>query len=420
MRRRKGLLKYFVVWLALCAAVGTVWLLGGGKGENTGTGEPEGSMVRLEPTEEPREMEVHAPVSRKGEELAGVWVPYMSLETGEHTREAFEGNFKSIADSAKEKGLNALFVHVRPFSDALYPSRLYPWSHILTGTQGKDPGFDPLEFMVEYAHGLGLEFHAWINPLRVSTDKTPGELSGQIAELREDEPYYFMEWQGALYLDPAYPYVRTLIAKGAAEIAEKYPVDGIHFDDYFYPSQDESLDAEAYSLHVETVSEPLDLQEWRKANISAMVAEVYQRVKAARPETQFGISPQGNIENDLGMGADVKTWCAMPGYLDYICPQVYYGFENPGLSYTEALEDWQELYKREGLKLYVGLALYKAGDSAQGEAWAGGDVISRQIEAARGLPCNGVVLYSSAFLDAEQTAAEMANAVETLAKVEEK
>ena len=197
-------------------------------------------------------------------------------------------------------------------------------------------------------------------------------------------------------------------------------MDGIHFDDYFYPSQDESLDAEAYSLHVETVSEPLDLQEWRKANISAMVAEVYQRVKAARPETQFGISPQGNIENDLGMGADVKAWCAMPGYLDYICPQVYYGFENPGLSYTEALEDWQELYKREGLKLYVGLALYKAGDSAQGEAWAGGDVISRQIEAARGLPCNGVVLYSSAFLDAEQTAAEMANAVETLAKVEEK
>ena len=309
---------------------------------------------------------------------------------------------------------------MRPFSDALYPSRLYPWSHILTGTQGKGPGFDPLEFMVEYAHGLGLEFHAWINPLRVSTDKTPGELSGQIAELREDEPYYFMEWQGALYLDPAYPYVRTLIAKGAAEIAEKYPVDGIHFDDYFYPSQDGSLDAEAYGLHVETVSEPLDLQEWRKANISAMVAEVYQRVKAARPETQFGISPQGNIENDLGMGADVKAWCAMPGYLDYICPQVYYGFENPGLSYTEALEDWQGIYKREGLKLYIGLALYKAGDSAQGEAWAGGDVISRQIEAARGLPCNGVVLYSSAFLDAEQTAAEMANAVETLAKVEEK
>lgn len=413
--RRKGFIKYLVVWLALCGAVGTVWLLG--KGEPA---EPVETMIRLDPEGSPPEMEVHVPVSSKAEELAGVWVPYMSLDTPEHTREAFETNFKGIADSAKEKGLNALFVHVRPFSDALYPSELYPWSHILTGVQGKDPGFDPLEFMVEYTHKQGLEFHAWINPLRVCTDKTPGELSGPIAELLEDEPYYFMEWQGAVYLNPAYPYVRTLIAKGAAEIAEKYPVDGIHFDDYFYPSQEESLDAQAYELHAETVSEPLELPEWRRANISAMVSEVYRRVKAARGEIQFGISPQGNIENDLGMGADVAAWCAMPGYLDYICPQVYYGFENPGLNYTQALEDWQQLYKREGLKLYIGLALYKAGDSAQGEAWAGGNVISRQIEAARELPCNGVVLYSSAFLDAEQTAAEMASAVETLAGVEEK
>ena len=166
-------------------------------------------------------------------------------------------------------------MHVRPFSDALYPSELYPWSHILTGTQGQDPGFDPLKFMVEYTHSLGMEFHAWINPLRVQTTETPGQLSGPIADLKADAPYYFMEWQGALYLDPAYPYVRTLIAKGAAEIAEKYPVDGIHFDDYFYPSQDGSLDAEAYQLHVETVSEPLELQDWRRANINAMVAEVY-------------------------------------------------------------------------------------------------------------------------------------------------
>lgn len=415
--RRKGSVKYLVVWLALFGAVGIVWLFGGGETDGTAQAEPgPGSS----PSSEPEEMEVKAPVSSKGEELAGVWVPYMSLETPEHTREGFESNFKSIADSAKEKGLNALFVHVRPFSDALYPSKLYPWSHILTGVQGQDPGFDPLEFMVDYTHQLGMEFHAWINPLRVCTDKTPGELSGPIAELMEEEPYYFMEWQGAKYLDPAYPYVRTLIADGAAEVAEKYPVDGIHFDDYFYPSQEAGLDEEAYRLHVETVSEPLELPEWRRANISAMVAEVYDRVKAARGDVRFGISPQGNIENDMGMGADVAAWCAMPGYVDYICPQVYYGFENPGLNYTQALEDWQGLYKHKGLELYIGLALYKAGDSAQGEDWAGGDVISRQIEAAREMPCNGVVLYSSAFLDVEQTSTEVANAVETLAGVEER
>lgn len=402
--------KYLILWLALAGAVGAVWLLGGGE-------EKEAEVMGGADMPEVAEMEIEVPKSSKAGELAGVWVPYMSLNTPEHTRAACESNFKRIADSAKSKGLSALFVHVRPFSDALYPSELYPWSHILTGTQGRDPGFDPLGFMVEYTHSIGLEFHAWINPLRVRTAKTPGELAGPIAELWEDEPYYFMEWEGALYLDPAYPYVRTLIAKGASEIAEKYPVDGVHFDDYFYPTEDGSLDAESYRLYTETVSEPLDLMDWRRANISAMVAEVYERVKAARPEAKFGISPQGNITNDYNMGADVEAWCAVPGYLDYICPQVYYGFENPGLNYTQALADWQEMYKREGLELYIGLALYKAGDSAQGEAWAGGDVISRQIEAARELPCNGIVLYSSDYLDAEQTGEEMRRAVETLAGV---
>ncbi len=412
----RGFIKYFVLWLALAGAVGAVWLLGGG--ENSGLVEPAEPEVRPEPTAEPEEMDVKVPQSSERGELAGVWVPYMSLNVPEHTREAFEANFKSIADSAREKGLNALFVHVRPFSDALYPSELYPWSHILTGTQGQDPGFDPLKFMVEYTHSLGMEFHAWINPLRVQTTETPSQLSGPIADLKADAPYYFMEWQGALYLDPAYPYVRTLIAKGASEIAEKYPVDGIHFDDYFYPSQDGSLDAEAYQLHVETVSEPLGLQDWRRANINAMVAEVYDRVKSVSPDVQFGISPQGNIENDMDMGADVEAWCAVPGYIDYVCPQVYYGFENPGLNYTQALEDWQGMYRRKGLELYIGLALYKAGDSSQGEAWTGGDVISRQIKAARELPCNGVILYSSDFLDAEQTGTEMKNAVETLAGID--
>ena len=156
----RGFIKYFVLWLALAGAVGAVWLLGGG--ESSGLVESAEPEVRPEPTTEPEEMYVKVPQSSERGELAGVWVPYMSLNVPEHTKEAFEANFKSIADSAREKGLNALFVHVRPFSDALYPSELYPWSHILTGTQGQDPGFDPLKFMVEYTHSLGIEFLAWI------------------------------------------------------------------------------------------------------------------------------------------------------------------------------------------------------------------------------------------------------------------
>ena len=400
---------YILAWLALAASVGAVGLLGGREAG---------------PAAQPEEPPAHKPVAEASPTasesrhtgLAGVWVPYMSLVGKEHTQEAFEANFRSIADSAKEKNFTALFVHVRAFCDALYPSKLYPWSHLLTGRQGQDPGFDPLEFMVSYTHSLGMEFHAWLNPLRVSTGETPAELSqdNPYLSLKDEYPYYFMESGSACYLNPAYPYIRTLIAEGAAEIAENYPVDGIHFDDYFYPTQEESLDAEAYQLHVETVESPLPLNQWRTANISAMVSEVYDRVKAANPQVKFGISPQGNLENDRNMGADVEAWCAAPGYLDYICPQLYYGFENETLPYTEALRQWTELYRCEGIELYVGLALYKAAGDTQEAGWDTGRVISQQIQAAQSAQCNGIILYSSAYLDVEAARQEVEGAVEAL------
>lgn len=395
-------LRYLVPWLALIAAVLGVCLLQPGPVPALAPAEPSEPAASPSPASPAPHVPVvsASPAPPEEDTLSGVWVPYLSLATEEHTQAAFEENFKAIADGARARGLSALFVHVRAFCDALYPSERYPWSHLLTGTQGQDPGFDPLAFMVEYTHSLGMEFHAWINPLRVRTAETPRELAADnpYQALGESEGYYFMEWEGAVYLNPAYPYVRTLVAEGAAEIAEKYPVDGVHFDDYFYPTQDPALDGEAYELYRETVEEPLSLLDWRTANISAMVAEVYDRVKAARPEAAFGIAPQGNLENDRNMGADVAAWCATPGYLDYICPQLYYGFEDPNLPYGEALAQWQGLTRREGLKLYVGLALYKQGDPAQGADWMDEGVIDRQIEAARAVACDGVVLYSADYL----------------------
>ncbi len=416
---------YVVLWLALILTVGAVWLFGGRavrKDRAAVSPAPSAGPVPAEdaltlpqtpssPVPSPAQT---AGASKNKEELLGVWVPYMSLTVEEGTREAFEENFRNIADSAAQKGLNALFVHVRPFCDALYSSELFPWSHILTGTQGKDPGFDPLAFMVAYTHEKGMEFHAWLNPLRVRTTETPETLAedNPYSVLREDCPYYFMEWEGGVYLDPAYPYVRTLIARGAAEIAERYEVDGIHFDDYFYPSEDPSLDSEAYTLYAGSVETPLSLAEWRQANISAMVQEVWEKVKKANPDAAFGISPQGNIENDEKMGADVRVWCAAAGYIDYICPQLYYSFENEALGYGEALEEWMALPRREGLTVYAGLALYKAGSDADEGTWLlSDDVLRRQIESARAARCGGVVLYSSDYLDAEQTKAEMTNAM---------
>lgn len=395
---------YLVLWLALFSAVAGVWFFGGSQ-EQPGEG-----MVQSSPQAGPT-----AQIPQEEEEtLVGVWVPYFSLSTPEGTQETFEANYKKIADTALEKGINAMFVHVRPFSDSLYPSQYFPWSHILTGTQGQDPGFDPLQFMIDYTHSLGMEFHAWINPMRVKTSETPSTLadSNPYVQLGEEYPSYFMEYDGGVYLNPAYPYVRSLIADGAAEIAANYDVDGIHFDDYFYPSQDTALDSAAYEAYTQSVEQPLSLAEWRKDNVNAMVAEVYNAIKEVKPEVVFGISPQGNIKNDEAMGADVKTWAAVPGYVDYLCPQLYFSFENEALGYTEALAEWAALPRHEGLNLYAGLALYKAGTDADNGTWLLRDnIIALQAEAALEAGYQGVILYSSDYLDAEQTAAEMKNAM---------
>lgn len=400
---------YLVLWAALLAAVAGVWLFGGERAVKE-SGQASSSAV---PSASPASQTGEA----EEETLVGVWVPYFSLDTAEHTQEAFEEHYRQIAQTAQEKGINAMFVHVRPFSDALYPSAYYPWSHILTGTQGRDPGYDPLQFMIDTTHQLGMEFHAWINPLRVKTAETPAALADNnpYGTLGAESPGYFMEYDGGVYLNPAYPAVRSLIAGGAAEIAQNYDVDGIHFDDYFYPSEDASLDSAAYEAYTQTVEQPLPLLEWRAANINAMVAQVYESVKAAREEVAFGISPQGNIQNDEAMGADVKTWAAVPGYVDYLAPQLYFSFENQALPYQQALEEWAALPRHQGLKLYAGLALYKAGTDADGGTWLTRDnIIALQAEAALNAGYQGVILYSSEYLDAAQAAKELENAMAVL------
>ena len=345
--------------------------------------------------------------------LVGVWIPYMSLSTTEKTETAFKENYDAKLESAKAAGANAVFVHVRPFADSLYPSEYEPWSHILTGTQGEDPGYDPLQYMVDRAHECGMQFHAWINPLRISTDATPGALAENsfYMQNRETNPFYFLEYDGGIYYNPASAVVRERIANGAAEIAALYDVDGIHFDDYFYPTDDESIDANQYAAYVEETEEPLPLHEWRTANINALIAAVYHRIKQTAPDVVFGISPQGNLDNNEKINADVLTWCAQSGYIDYICPQLYYSFENEALPFEEALQQWNAMERLDSVKLYIGLAVYKAGTDADNGTWLNtDDTIARQIERAEETGADGVILYAVDYLDREETRAEMANA----------
>lgn len=360
------------------------------------------------------------------DEMRAVWVPYMSLDMSKETDRsaaAFQKKFDAIVAGAKEYGMNALVVHVRPFGDALYPSELFPWSHIVGGTQGVNPGYDPLQYMVEATHKAGMQFHAWINPMRIQSGETPSILAQTnnytVWKADAGKAGWTVQTASGKYYNPAYQGVRQLIADGAKEIAEHYDVDGIQFDDYFYPTEDPAFDAGAYNAYVESVSrsgKPLDLTEWRQANVNAMVSLTYSEIKSVKPEVQFGISPQANVQNDLKMGADVEAWCSVRGYVDYICPQLYVNFENPVLPYNVAAQQWRDMTTAENVKLYYGLAVYKAGSDADEGTWKkANNILAQQVSLGRQVDCDGFMFYSWDYLNKDQTKEEVENVVKQFA-----
>lgn len=361
------------------------------------------------------------------DEMRAVWVPYLSLNMSKEddkSEQAFLEKFNEIVGNAKKCGMNTLIVQVRPFADALYPSSYFPWSHVVGGTQGVNPGYDPLSDMVKVSHQAGLKIQAWVNPLRIQVSNTPSILAvNNIYNTLKKEPDkadWAVDFQGGKYLNPAYDGVRRLIADGTKEIAQKYDVDGIQFDDYFYPTQDAGFDQTAYAAYqaaaVKTGT-PMALADWRRANISAMVSLVYQEIKSVKPSLLFGIAPQGNIQNDLAMGADVKEWCSASGYVDYICPQLYVNFENPVLPFNTAAKTWRQLVTGKEIKLYLGLAVYKAGSDADSGTWKNSSgILASQVECGRQTFCDGFMFYSCDYLNKDQTKQEVQNVVEALAR----
>lgn len=403
--KRNNTFIFFIMWVLL---VITVLIISGSR-------EKEKDTNNKSPKQTAAPVSVQTPP--QDEKTVGIWIPYMALQTEEGTQEAFKNNYTKMVKDAKSFGINTLFVHVRPFSDALYKSEIYPWSHIITGTQGKDPGFDPLNFMIETTHENGMKFHAWINPLRVRTTQTPEVMSDDnpYVAMSEDNPYYFLNVEGSIYLNPAFREVRTLIADGAAEIAKNYNVDGIQFDDYFYPENIGEEDAEAYSSYCQSTDNPASIDKWRVANINSMVSQVYRQIKGAKKDVVFGISPQGNIDNNIDLGADVTSWCGTKGYIDYICPQLYFSYDNPALGFKESLDGWKELPMYDGLDMFIGLGLYKAGTEEDSGTWKGKeDIIASQVKDLSEEAVDGLIFFDIRSLTDEKAKAEVDNAKEAL------
>ena len=333
-------------------------------------------------------------------EVRGVWISYLTLEPmiKGKTQAQFVKNIGDAFDQAADFGFNTVFVHARPFGDALYKSEYFPWSRYLTGEEGRDPGYDPLELMVSLAHERGLRIEAWINPYRVRLDDKPMSADNQAKKWLASGNDGALAWNGGVYYNPGSAAARELIVNGVREIVENYDVDGIHFDDYFYPTTDLTFDAATYQASGSSLTQA----DWRRENVNKLVHDVYAAVKEANPDCLFGISPQGNVDiNYNGQFADVRTWVSEPGYVDYICPQIYYGYRNGTAPYAETVALWDSMIKVDTIKLYVGIAAYKVGTV---DTWAGEgknewidttDILARMVKTARKAEhYGGIVIYS--------------------------
>jgi uncharacterized lipoprotein YddW (UPF0748 family) len=334
---------------------------------------------------------------RGGRDLRGMWIATITnrdwpskpgLSAGAQRAELLRH-----LDTAVERRLNAVMLQVRPSADALWPSPHEPWAKCLTGTQGKDPGWDPLGTAVEEAHARGLELHAWFNPYRVLETADPKLLSAKHpARLHPD---WVLPYGGKLYYNPGLPEVRNFVQEAMLDAVRRYDIDAVHWDDYFYPypvAGQTFKDDAAYKRYGGGFP---DRAAWRRENTDLLVRGTAEAIKRIKPGLPFGISPFGvwrNAATDpLGsattagvqtyddLHADTRAWVKQ-GWIDYIAPQVYWNIGFAAADYTELVRWWDGVVRGTGVDLYIGEALYKVGDPAQAAPWQDPAELTRHLD----------------------------------------
>ncbi|GED83646.1 hypothetical protein TNCT6_07310 [Streptomyces sp. 6-11-2] len=358
------------------------------------------------------------PTAYRDRELRGEWIATVAnidwpSRTG-LSPAAQQAEFVALLDHAASIGLNAIFAQVRPAADAFWPSRYEPWSQYLTGTQGQDPGYDPLGFMVEAAHDRGLALHAWFNPYRISLQSDVTKLvPGHPARLH---PEWVVSYGGQLYYNPGIPAARAFVENAIMDAVERYEIDGVHFDDYFYPypvGGQDFPDDDAFAAFGTGFT---DRAAWRRHNVDLLVQEVRDRVREVRPEAAFGISPFGiwrNASSDPrgsatngtqsydALNADSLGW-VRKGWVDYIAPQLYWNIGLAVADYAALAPWWAQAVRGTDVQLWIGQAVYKVGDPAQPAAWQDPAELSRHLTTDRGLPeINGEILFSATDVTAD-------------------
>lgn len=336
------------------------------------------------------------PTSSAKDGLHGVWVatvynidypskPGVSVE--KLCTEADE-----ILNHTVEMGLNAVFLQVRPSADAFYPSSVFPWSRYLTGNVGQAPGddFDPLAYWVTAAHQRGLELHAWLNPYRI-TKAGKEELEALPSDSpAKQHPEWVVECENNYYFDPGLPSVQQLVVDGAVEIVENYDVDGIHLDDYFYPST-EFNDDDTYARYGGDFDNRAD---WRRDNVNTLIASLDRTLHEKAPHISFGVSPAGIWDNKdsnprgsntRGRSSYSEIYCDSlhwieTGTVDYICPQLYWAIGYSVADFAHLSDWWEKAVANTDVALYIGMGAYRMDEAEPGDTWYGSSELARQLK----------------------------------------
>lgn len=347
------------------------------------------------------------------EDMKAMWLSQYDMADiysaggAQRSREDFKNRVEQMLDNIKAESFNTVILQVRPFADSMYPSEYYPVSSFVTGKIGAEASYDPVAIIVELAHERELSVHAWINPLRgmYESEITEVDAAYQMRQWYDDDSLrgkYIVTVGGRWYLNPAYEEVRQLICAGAEEALGRYDFDGLHMDDYFYPTTEASFDAEAYDAYVSSGGQ-MSLADFRRNNINLLVRELYALTHRSGTQRLFGISPGGNSETAYGSQyADIYTWCAEEAYVDYICPQIYWGLEHETHDFIRVSREFQNMIKTESVDLIIGMTFDKA--CSKEDKWAGrgkdewknhDDILLRCLQSTLELDsCRGVAVFS--------------------------
>ena len=318
------------------------------------------------------------------EEIKGVFLSYIEINKyiKNDNYEISKNNIKKIISNIKSMNLNTIILQVRSSSDSIYNSKIYPKSLYLVNNE-YDNYYDVLAYFIDEAHKYNIKIIAWINPYRVRTTENINNITDRnpaYKYLNTDTIYI----NNGVFYNPSKKEVTDLIIKGVEEVLE-YDIDGLLFDDYFYPNV--NIDEKDYQEYIK-YNDYVSPENYRLEVINNMIKKVYKKCK--EKNILFGISPDGNIENNYTTHyADVKTWMSKEGYIDFIMPQIYYGFYNSSRDYINTLKEWENNLLNENIDLYVALAFYKVGQydkyarDGKNEWLENDDIIMREILLSR-------------------------------------